>query len=125
MKRKDNMKKVLIIEDNETNRYLLRTILQKLGVQVIEAQDGYSGVQLAVAEKPDLILMDIQLPVMDGYEATKKIRAIEETKNIPIIAITSYAMVGDKEKILNAGCNVYIEKPIEPQSFIEKLKKYL
>ena len=125
MKRKDNMKKVLIIEDNETNRYLLRTILQKLGVQVIEAQDGYSGVQLAVAEKPDLILMDIQLPVMDGYEATKKIRAIEETKNIPIIAITSYAMVGDKEKILNAGCNVYIEKPIEPQSFIEEIKKYL
>ena len=119
------MKKVLVIEDNETNLYLMRTILQKLGFQVIEAQDGFSGVELAIAEKPDLILMDIQLPVLDGYGATKKIRAIEETKDIPIIAITSYAMLGDKERILNAGCTAYIEKPIEPKSFIEEVKKYL
>jgi len=119
------MKKILVIEDNETNLYLMRTILQKLGYQVIEAQDGYSGVELAIAENPDLILMDIQLPVLDGYGATKKIRANEKTKNIPIIAITSYAMVGDKEKTLNAGCTAYIEKPIEPQSFIEEIKKYL
>ena len=119
------MKKVLVIEDNETNLYLMRTILQKLGFQVIEAQDGASGVELARDEKPDLILMDIQLPVMDGFEATKKIRTIKEMKNIPIIAITSYAMVGDKERILNAGCTAYIEKPIEPRSFIEELKKYV
>jgi len=119
------MKRVLIIEDNEINLYLMRTILQKLGHQVIEAQDGFTGVELAKKENPDLILMDIQLPRMDGYEATKKIRAIEETKDIPIIAITSYAMVGDKEKILAAGCTAYIEKPIEPESFIEELKKYI
>jgi len=103
----------------------MRTIVQKLGYQVIEARDGFTGVELAIAERPDLILMDIQLPELDGYEATKKIRAIEETKNIPIIAITSYAMVGDKEKILAAGCTAYIEKPIDPKSFIEELKKYI
>jgi len=103
----------------------MRTIVQKLGYQVIEARDGLSGVELAIAERPDLILMDIQLPELDGYEATKRIRAIEETKNIPIIAITSYAMVGDKEKILAAGCTAYIEKPIDPKSFIEELKKYI
>ncbi len=119
------MKKVLVIEDNEINLYLMRTILQKLGHQVIEAQDGFTGVELAIAERPDLILMDIQLPGLDGYGATKKIRANEETKDIPIIAITSYAMVGDREKILTAGCTAYIEKPIEPKSFIEELKKYL
>ncbi|MHA1474234.1 MAG: response regulator [Promethearchaeota archaeon] len=119
------MKKVLVIEDNETNLYLMHTILQKLGFQVIDAQDGSSGVERAIAEKPDLILMDIQLPVLDGYGATRKIRANEETKDIPIIAITSYAMVGDKERILNAGCTAYIEKPIEPKSFIEEIKKYL
>ena len=119
------MKKVLVIEDNEANRYLMRKILQKLGYQVFEGVDGYSGVKIAIAERPDLIIMDIQLPVMDGYEATKKIRTIEETKDIPIIAVTSYAMVGDKEKILKAGCNVYIEKPIEPQSFIEEIKNFL
>jgi len=119
------MKRVLVIEDNEINLYLMRTIVQKLGHQVIEAQDGLSGVELAITERPDLILMDIQLPLLDGYEATKKIRAAEETKDIPIIAITSYAMVGDKEKILAAGCTAYIEKPIDPESFIEELKKYL
>ncbi len=119
------MKKVLVIEDNEINRYLMRTILQKLGHQVIEAQDGFTGVELAIAERPDLILMDIQLPGLDGYEATKKLRALETTKKIPIIAITSYAMVGDREKILAAGCTAYIEKPIDPESFIKELKKYI
>ncbi len=119
------MKKVLVIEDNEVNMYLMRTIIKKLGYIVIEARDGYTGVDLAIAERPDLILMDIQLPIMDGYMATKKIRAIEEMKDIPIIAITSYAMIGDREKILTTGCTAYIEKPIEPKSFIEELKKYL
>jgi CheY-like chemotaxis protein len=119
------MKKVLVIEDNEINLYLLRTILEKLGHQVFEARDGHTGVKLAKMEKPDLILMDIQLPGLDGYEATKEIQAMEELKDIPIIAITSYAMVGDKEKILAAGCTAYIEKPIEPETFIEELKKYI
>ncbi len=119
------MKEVLVIEDNEINRYLMHTILQKLGHHVIEAQDGFTGVDLAQAEIPDLILLDIQLPGLDGYGATKKIRSIEATKDIPIIAITSYAMIGDREKILAAGCTAYIEKPIEPESFIEELNKYI
>ena len=119
------MKKVLVFEDNETNLYLMRTILQKLGHQVIEAQDGFTGVDLAQAEIPDLILMDIQLPGLDGYGATRKLRSIEATKDIPIIAITSYAMIGDREKILAAGCTAYIEKPIDPESFIDELKKYI
>jgi len=125
LKRWSNTKKILVIEDNETILYLIRTIIQKLGHQIIEARDGLTGVKLGIAERPDLILMDIQLPELDGYEATKRIRTIEETKDIPIIAITSYAMVGDKEKILAAGCTAYIEKPFRPKSFIEELKKYL
>jgi two-component system cell cycle response regulator DivK len=119
------MKKVLIIEDNEKNLYLLRFLIEKLGHQVIEARDGQSGVKIAVDEKPDIILMDIQLPVMDGYEATRQIRSLDEFKEIPIIAITSFAMVGDREKSLAAGCTDYIEKPIQPENFIEKIKSYL
>lgn len=119
------MKKVLVIEDNEKNLYLMKFMLEKMGHRVIEARDGAAGVEMAAKEKPDLILMDIQLPVMDGYEATKKIRAIDEIKDIPIIAITSYAMVGDKEKTLAAGCTAYIEKPIDPETFMEELKRYL
>lgn len=119
------MKKVLVIEDNEKNLYLMKFMLEKLGHRVIEARDGAAGVEMAAKEKPDLILMDIQLPVMDGYEATQKIRAIDEIKDIPIIAITSYAMVGDKEKTLAAGCTAYIEKPIDPETFMEELKRYL
>jgi len=119
------MKKILVIEDNAINLYLMRTILEKTGYRVVEAQDGYRGVERAIAEQPDLILMDIQLPSLDGFEVTKKIQSIEELKKIPIIAVTSYAMVGDKERILKAGCTAYIEKPIEPQSFIEEIKKYI
>jgi CheY-like chemotaxis protein len=119
------MKKVLVIEDNEKNLYLMKFILEKMGHRIIEARDGAAGVELACEEKPDLILMDIQLPVMDGYEATRKIRAQEDTKDIPIIAITSYAMVGDKEKTLAAGCTAYVEKPIDPEKFIKELEKYL
>ncbi len=118
-------KKVLVVEDNETNLYLMRVILEKLGHQIIEARDGYEGVEFAISKKPDLILMDIQLPGMDGIMATKKIRENETTKKIPIIALTSYAMVGDKEKTLAAGCTAYIDKPIEPESFIKELKKYI
>ncbi len=119
------MKKVLVIEDIETNLLLLRTILQKIGHQVIEARNGEDGVELAISQHPDLILMDIQLPGMDGYMATKLIQANETAKNIPIIAITSYAMVGDREKILAAGCTAYLEKPIDPESFIEEVRKYI
>jgi len=119
------MKRILVVEDNENNLYLFRTILQKSGYEVIEARDGAEGVELAVKEKPDLILMDIQLPVLDGYKATKKIKTTEETKNIPVIALTSYAMVGDREKAMDAGCDGYIEKPIDPETFIAEIEKYL
>jgi two-component system, cell cycle response regulator DivK len=119
------MKTVLIIEDNATNLYMMRFILTKLGHAVLEAGDGASGVSLAKSERPDLILMDIQLPVMDGYAATRSIREDDALKNVPIIAVTSYAMVGDREKALQAGCTAYIEKPINPETFIKVLERYL
>ena len=118
------MKRVLVVEDNETNLYLIRFILQKSGFEVIEAKDGASGVELAVKEKPDLVIMDIQLPDIDGLEVTKRIRASEADGDIPIIALTSYAMMGDREKALAAGCTGYIEKPINPETFMTELEKY-
>ena len=111
------MKKILVVEDNENNLYMMKFMLEENGYQVIEAADGVEGVKLAASEKPDLILMDMQLPLLDGYEATKQIKANEETRNIPIIAVTSFAMVGDKEKTMKAGCDCYIEKPINPETF--------
>ncbi|MBN1780598.1 response regulator [bacterium] len=119
------MKTVLIIEDNDKNLYLLRFLIEKLGHRVIEARDGLNGVKVAMIEKPDVILMDIQLPAMDGYEATQEIRSMDSFRNVPIIAITSYAMEGDREKSLAAGCTDYIEKPIKPEQFIERIKSYL
>ena len=119
------MKKVLVVEDNETNLYLVRFILEKNGLEVIEARGGVAAVELAVKEKPDLIIMDIQLPDISGLEAIKRIRASEANHDIPIIALTSYAMSGDKEKTLNAGCNGYIEKPVNPETFMIEVMKYL
>jgi len=119
------MKTVLIIEDNENNLYMMRFIVNKLGHAVLEARDGASGVVLAREKRPDLILMDIQLPLMDGYAATRRIREDAALKTVPIIAVTSYAMVGDSEKALQSGCTAYVEKPIDPASFIKVLEKYL
>lgn len=119
------MKKILIVEDNETNLYMMRFMLVENGYQVVEARDGLEGVKLAGSEKPDLVLMDIQLPLLDGYEATKQIKANEKTKHIPIIALTSYAMVGDREKSLQAGCTGYIEKPINPETLMAEIEQYL
>ena len=119
------MKKVLIVEDNEKNMYLMSFILTKNGYEVIKCGTGEEGVEAAVKEKPDLIIMDIQLPGIDGLEATKRIRESEANHDIPIIAITSYAMAGDKEKILAAGCNGYIEKPIDPETFLAEIGRYL
>ena len=118
------MKGVLVIEDNDNNLYLIRFILEKNGYEVIEARTGISGVEAAVKEKPDLILMDIQLPDINGYEATRRIRASEADGKVPIIAITSYAMTEDKEKALEAGCTGYIEKPINPETIIMEIEKY-
>ncbi len=119
------MKKVLVVEDNEDNLLLFRFMLEETGYEVIEARDGAEGVALALQEKPDLIVMDIQLPDIDGLEATKRIRASEADSDIPIIALTSFAMAGDREKALAAGCNGYITKPINPETFIAELEKYL
>jgi len=119
------MKRVLVVEDNETNMYLIRFILEKSGYEVIEAKDGASGVELAIKEKPDLIIMDLQLPDIDGLEATKRIRASKADGKIPIIALTSYAMASDREKALAVGCTGYISKPINPETFMAEIEKYL
>jgi two-component system cell cycle response regulator DivK len=117
--------KILVIEDNGQNLYLITFILEKSGYEVIQARDGLEGIEKAVQEKPDLILLDIQLPVMDGYEVAKKMKSMPELKDTPIVALTSYAMVGDRERILAAGCDGYIEKPINPETFVAEVKEYL
>ncbi len=119
------MKRILVVEDNEQNLYLVRFILEKNGYEIIEARNGVTGVQLAVRERPDLILMDIQLPDIDGLETTKKIRESEANGEIPIIALTSYAMANDRIKCMAAGCTGYIEKPINPETFMSEIKGYL
>ncbi len=119
------MKKIQVVEDHETNLYLIRFIFEKNGYEVIEARNGTRAVELAVREKPDLIIMDIQLPDIDGLETTKRIRASEAGSDVPIIALTSYAMTGDREKALDAGCTGYIEKPINPEAFVAEIEKYL
>lgn len=119
------MKRILVVEDNETNMYLCCRILKSSGYEVIEARTGEEGVELAIKEKPDLIIMDIQLPGIDGYEATKRLRKLEAGREIPIVALTSYAMAGDREKSLAAGCTGYLEKPINPNTFMSEIEKYL
>lgn len=119
------MKKILVIEDNEKNLYMMKFLLEYKKYQVVTATDGIEGVKMAIKEKPDLILMDIQLPLLDGYKATKKIKLNKELSHIPIIAVTSFAMIGDKEKTLKVGCNGYIEKPIDPETFIKEMELFL
>ncbi len=119
------MKRILVIEDNETNIYLIGFILKKNGHEAIEARSGEEGIELAVKEKPDLILMDIQLPGIDGLETTKRIRELDAGRKIPIIALTSYAMTGDKQKALEAGCTGYVEKPLNPETFLGQIEKFL
>ena len=120
---KNFQKKVLVVEDNEKNMYLMRFILTKKGYKVIEARTGEKGIEMTKKEKPDLIIMDIKLPDIDGLEVTKRIRKIKGFEKTPIIAVTSYAMTGDKEKALKAGCTGYIKKPIDPDTFIENMEK--
>jgi two-component system cell cycle response regulator DivK len=116
---------VLIIEDNEQNLYLMRFLLEKHGFTVVEAKDGRKGVETAKEVKPHLILLDIQLPEMDGYAVARELRQNGELANTSIIAVTSYAMVGDREQALKAGADDYIEKPIDPERFIEQISKYI
>lgn len=115
------MKKVLVIEDNKDNMRLITYALRRSGYEVIQAETGEAGVDLAIREHPFFIVIDINLPGIDGIEATRRIRNFEADGKIPIIAITSYAMVGDMERILAAGCNGYFEKPIDPLTIVEKI----
>ena len=119
------MAKILIIEDNEQNLYLETFILQKNGHEIVQARNGEKGISLALETAPDLILLDIQLPEMDGYTVAERIRKNPEIGNIPIIAVTSYAMTGDRERILEAGCTSYIEKPINPDTFHSEIIQFL
>jgi len=116
---------ILIIEDNEQNRYLISFILEKNGYRVFQAADGMQGIEKASVVNPSLILLDMQLPVMDGYSVARKLRSRPEVAHIPIVAVTSYAMVGDRERILAAGCSGYIEKPINPETFLTEVEQYL
>jgi len=119
------LKKVLVIEDNKENLRLIIYALQRAGYEVLSSETGELGIELALRERPHFILMDINLPGIDGIEATKRIRASHICETIPIIAITSYAMMGDREKILAAGCNGYFEKPIDPLTIVEKIHKII
>jgi two-component system cell cycle response regulator DivK len=117
--------KILVIEDNEQNMYLSTFILEKHDYQVIQARNGVDGISLASQHKPDLILLDIQLPVMDGYAVARELRKNQELIKVPIVAVTSYAMPGDRDHALEAGCTGYIEKPINPETFISDITQYL
>lgn len=119
------MEKILYIEDNEQNLYLVRFILEKNGYEVLSALDGREGIDLAAAVMPDLILLDIQLPQMDGYTVARALRQNPDLAGTPIVAVTSYAMAGDREKAIEAGCNGYIEKPINPDTFMQQVEQHL
>ncbi len=116
---------LLIIEDNEQNFYLMRFLLEKSGFKVTGAEDGKKGIEMALNLKPLAILLDIQLPEMDGYAVAEELKKHKELDGVPIIAVTSYAMVGDREKILAAGATGYIEKPIDPETFVTEIVRYL
>jgi len=116
------MKRVLVIEDNDNNMELITFILQKNGFETLRAITGSQGFEAARREKPDFILLDVQLPDIDGYEVLKRIRSAETTTTVPIIAVTSHAMAGDRQKLLAAGCNGYIEKPIDPINVIHEIR---
>ncbi|MCX6567446.1 MAG: response regulator, partial [Candidatus Aminicenantes bacterium] len=108
---------ILLIEDNEKNLYLATFLLEKSGFKVVPARSGPEGIALAARSRPDLIILDIQLPGMDGYAVARELRKSPASQDVPIIAVTSYAMVGDRERALEAGCSGYIEKPINPDTF--------
>jgi two-component system cell cycle response regulator DivK len=118
-------KRILVVEDQPDNRRILRDMLGNAGYELIEAESGEEALAAVEAQQPDLILMDIQLPVMDGYEATRRIRSKPELKSIPIIAVTSYALAGDEAKALAVGCTAYITKPFSPRALLAKVREHL
>ncbi|MBI2524570.1 MAG: response regulator [Candidatus Rokubacteria bacterium] len=117
--------RILVVDDVEDNRLILRDLLSGAGFQVIEAVTGEEGVRLAETEAPDLILMDIQLPGLDGYEATRRIKANPALRRIPLVAVTSYALSGDDVKAREAGCDAYVTKPFSPRALLATIREYL
>ncbi|HXS42393.1 MAG TPA: response regulator [Stellaceae bacterium] len=118
-------KRVLVVEDHEDNRQILRDLLGSAGFEIIEAENGEEAVTLAETGRPDVILMDIQLPVLDGYEATRRIKANPRSRSIPVIVVTSYALSGDEEKARLAGCDDYVSKPFSPRDLLAKIRRYV
>ena len=116
---------ILVVEDQADNRRIWRDLLVNAGYELIEAESGEEAIAAVTARRPDLILMDIQLPVIDGYEATRRIRSHPELKSVPIIAVTSYALTGDEAKALAAGCNAYVTKPFSPRALLAKVQEQL
>ena len=119
------MKKILIVEDNEMNRDMLSRRLERKGFEIIMANDGQKGVEMSLTEKPDLILMDLSLPIMDGWTATSNIKSDDKTNSIPIIVLTAHAMAGDREKALDAGADEYDTKPIEFKRLLGKINQFI
>ncbi|MBN2152155.1 MAG: response regulator [Candidatus Lokiarchaeota archaeon] len=117
--------RILYIEDNEQNLYLVTFLLKTKGYEVLQAQESREGIDMATREKPDLILLDIQLPSMDGYTVARLLRGNPDLAKTPIVALTSYAMPGDREKALASGCTGYIEKPINPDTFLNQIATYM
>ena len=118
-------KRILVVEDQADNRRILRDMLGNAGYELIEAESGEEALMAVEAQRPDLILMDIQLPVMDGYEATRRIKSNPALKAVPIIAVTSYALSGDEGKARAAGCNAYVTKPFSPRALLAKVREFL
>jgi two-component system cell cycle response regulator DivK len=118
-------KRILVVEDHEENRRIVRDLLTSAGYEIVEAVTGEEGVTMAERERPDLILMDIQLPGIDGYETTRRIKANPASSRIPIIAVTSYALSGDDVKALAAGCDAYVTKPFSPRALLAKVREYV
>ena len=118
-------KRILVVEDHEENRRILRLLLKSADYEVLEATTGEEGVRLAAQEHPDLILMDIQLPGLDGYEATRQIKATPDLHSIPVIVVTSYALSGDDVKAFAAGCDAYVAKPVKLRDLLDKIREYL
>ena len=116
---------ILVVEDQEDNRQILRDLLGNAGYELTEAENGEEAITAAGKQRPDLILMDIQLPIMDGYEATRLIRTNPDLRSVPIIAVTSYALAGDEDKALAAGCDGYVTKPYSPRDLLAKVRTYL
>ncbi len=117
--------KILVIEDNEQNLYMETFLLEQAGYEVVQSRDGRVGLEMAGRLKPALIILDIQLPVMDGHEVARRLKEQPETRDIPIVAVTSYAMPKDRERVLATGCEGYIEKPIDPDTFVSEIERYL